>query len=111
MKPGARSSFEGRVALPGGRRIFLRCQGTGRPTVILEAGLRSRADVWSEKADARQTQDPVFQAPVKRTKVCAYDRPGATITSDNRNLVSRSDPVRMPRSAAETFFTPTASAS
>lgn len=100
-KPGARLRFAGRVRLPNGRRIYLRCQGTGRPTVILEAGLRNRADVWSEKADPRQAEPPVFQALARRTKVCAYDRPGVTLTADGRNLTSRSDPVRMPRSAAD----------
>jgi hypothetical protein len=39
-----------KVALPDGRRLFLECRGKGSPTVVLEAGLRNRGDVWSTLA-------------------------------------------------------------
>jgi len=39
--------FAGRVAISGGRSLFLMCRGTGRPTVLLEAGLRNRGGTCS----------------------------------------------------------------
>lgn len=57
------------------RRLYLECQGRGRPTAILEAGLRNRADIWSEKNDPRQTQEQVLPSVAGFTRVCAYDRP------------------------------------
>jgi pimeloyl-ACP methyl ester carboxylesterase len=83
-----------RVALPDGRRLFLECRGKGSPTVILEAGLRNDADVWTELAAPGQTVT-VFGSLTRRTRVCAYDRPG-TVSADGSGR-SRSDPVRMPR--------------
>jgi hypothetical protein len=35
--------FRGLVDIGGGRRIYLKCRGTGGPTVVLEAGYRSSA--------------------------------------------------------------------
>lgn len=32
----------------GGRRLYLECRGSGSPTVVLEAGYRSPATVWSD---------------------------------------------------------------
>jgi pimeloyl-ACP methyl ester carboxylesterase len=84
-----------KVALPDGRRLFLECRGKGSPTVVLEAGLRNRGDVWSTLAAPGQTKT-VFGALARRTRVCEYDRPG-TVSAD-LTARSRSDPVRMPRS-------------
>lgn len=95
---GARSSFAGRVTLPGGRRIYLECRGRGSPTVIFESGLRNRADIWSEPLEPTQRQVTVFPAVARLSRVCAYDRPGTTIGT---NATSRSDPVRMPRTARD----------
>ncbi len=92
------ASFAGRVALPSGRKLYLECQGHGSPTVILEAGLRNRADIWSEPATPTQKQATVFPGVASFTRVCSYDRPGTTLGADHR---SRSDPVRMPRTASE----------
>jgi len=83
-----------RVVLPDGRRLFLECRGKGTPTVVLEAGFRNRADVWSTLAAPGQTVT-VFGALARDTRVCAYDRPG-TVSAD-LSARSRSDPVRMPR--------------
>jgi hypothetical protein len=33
--------FADRVEIPGGRGLYLECHGSGFPTVIFEAGLRS----------------------------------------------------------------------
>jgi hypothetical protein len=32
----------------GGHQLFLECQGTGSPTVVLEAGYRSPLDFWTD---------------------------------------------------------------
>jgi pimeloyl-ACP methyl ester carboxylesterase len=93
--------FAGLVNI-GGRELYLKCRGSGSPTVILEAGFRTRADVWS--ADLVQPDAPrtmVFPGVAAFTRVCAYDRPGTATVLDGELLPSRSDPVPMPRTAAE----------
>lgn len=101
--------FAGLVEIGGGRRLWLECWGQGSPTVILEAGLRSRSDAWS-----RDYQEPegartmVLPAIAQFTRVCAYDRPG-TIGAVNPELdpdgphffPSRSDPVPQPRTTQD----------
>ena len=70
------------------------------PTVILEAGFRTRADVWSD--DLVQPEAPrtmVFPGVAAFTRVCAYDRPGTATVRDDGLHPSRSDPVTMPRTA------------
>jgi pimeloyl-ACP methyl ester carboxylesterase len=101
--------FAGLVDIGGGRRMYLESRGTGSPTVILEAGLLGRGDVWSrdlrEPAEGRTMVLPGLAA---FTRVCAYDRPG-TIGTINPDLdpdgplfyPSRSDPVPMPRTAQD----------
>ncbi len=86
----------------GGRSLYLECRGTGSPTVILEAGFRTRADVWSEdlvQPDAPRTM--VFPGVAAFARVCAYDRPGTSTVIDGALLPSRSDPVAMPRTALD----------
>lgn len=68
----------------GGRRLFLSCQGTGSPSVILEAGLNDGAAVWSA------VQGEVAQT----TRVCSYDR------ADVPGGASDPDPAPGLRSAA-----------
>jgi pimeloyl-ACP methyl ester carboxylesterase len=48
----------------GGRRINLRCSGSGTPTVVLVSGLGSWSVVWYK------TQAEI----AKRTRVCSFDR-------------------------------------
>jgi hypothetical protein len=55
LPPAAQSDFAGLVDI-GGRRLYLECRGTGSPTVVLEAGYRSPATVWS--ADLVQPERP-----------------------------------------------------
>jgi pimeloyl-ACP methyl ester carboxylesterase len=43
----------------------------------------------------------VFPGVAAFTRVCAYDRPGTTTVTEGVLLLSRSDPVAMPRTAAE----------
>lgn len=54
------------VALADGRHLNIRCQGTGRPVVLLEAGANAESSTWFR-----------VHAPIARlTRVCAYDRAG-----------------------------------
>jgi pimeloyl-ACP methyl ester carboxylesterase len=106
LVPGARSAeaqspasggdFAGRVEIPGGRHLYLECHGSGSPTVIFEAGLRSRGDIWTWSREGVGTGVQPRIAPFTRT--CFYDRPG---TLAHFPYVSRSDPVPMPRSTGE----------
>jgi pimeloyl-ACP methyl ester carboxylesterase len=50
----------------GGRRLHLRCEGTGQPTVILEASGFGNSHSY----------DAVLPRLAERTRVCAYDRAG-----------------------------------
>lgn len=54
------------VAIGHGRSLYLHCEGTGSPTVILEAGFGGDSNDWSE------VQGPLGRA----TRTCAYDRAG-----------------------------------
>ena len=59
--------FGGRlVSIGGGRSLYLKCQGSGSPTVILEAGVGAGSDDWSE----------VQPRLARATRTCAYDRAG-----------------------------------
>lgn len=68
------------VALPDGRRIHLRCSGTGTPTVILDAGLGLDSSIWMR----------VLPGLAAITRTCAYDRAG----------YGQSDAGPMPRDSA-----------
>src|SRR5262245_31980255 len=70
----AHGDFAHRVAIPGGRRLYLECRGAGRPTVVLEAGTGNLANIWSEPPAGRGPA--VLPAVASFTRVCAYDRPG-----------------------------------
>ena len=66
----------------GDRRIFLRCIGSGKPTVILEAGYGDNGTIWA----------PVQIHASEFVRVCSYDRAG----------LERSDePPHYPRTGAE----------
>jgi len=88
--------LSGRIAIGGGRHLYLECHGSGSPTVVLDAGHRGRGDVWNLSDDPKAT--PVLAGVQQFTRVCMYDRPG-TVGSGPEDF-SRSDPVPMPRNAA-----------
>lgn len=97
------SDFAGLVDI-GGRRLYLECQGSGSHNVILQSGYGNAADIWT----LAETHPPAVIEGVRAfTRVCAYDRPGSLrLPADHRNptalpLPSRSEPVAMPRSAAD----------
>lgn len=69
-EPSEADSFREEQVDIGGRELFLRCQGVGSPTVILEHGLASDAASW-------QT---VQEDLADHTKVCAASRAGMTLS-------------------------------
>ena len=89
--------FAGLVGIGDGRKMYVECHGRGRPTVILEAGLRSRGDFWMPTEETTGTA--VATGVARFTRACILDRPGTTLGAE---AFSRSDPVRMPRTAADT---------
>ena len=104
----AQSDFAGFVDIGAGRRLYLECRGTGSPVVVLEAGYRSSARIWSE--DLHQSGAPrtmVLAGVAVFTRVCAYDRPGTVAAVNDSVRQSRSDPVPMPRTARMSLLTST----
>lgn len=99
--PEVDGHFAGMVDV-GGRMLYFECEGAGSPTVILEAGFRTRADLWSDdliQPDAPRTM--VLPGVAEFTRVCAYDRPGTATVRDGELLTSRSDRAPMPRTAED----------
>ena len=102
-----RSGDLGLVQEVDGRSLFLECQGSGSPTVVLQSGFGNAGDIWS----LTDTSAPaVFPALAESNRVCVYDRPGSMITTTDAGgalaladsaLPGRSDPAPMPRDAAE----------
>lgn len=56
----------GRLLTVDGLTMHVDCRGSGRPVILLEAGLTAGSWSWGT----------VFDALAQRTEVCAYDRPG-----------------------------------
>ncbi len=94
---GHHKDFAGLVDIGGGRKIYMKCQGTGSPTVVLVSGLGNAADIWSVTTDPKNGP-PVFDEVAKSTRVCAYDRPGTIRVTDD-DKPSPSTPVEQPTSA------------
>jgi len=85
-------SFAKRVDIGGGRMMYIECQGSGSPTVLLISGTDAASDLWHA---ADQKGPTVYDDIQKTTRVCAYDRPGAPHLDQ---ILSRSDPVPQPTS-------------
>ena len=97
----ASGDFTGLVDI-GGRSLYLECHGTGSPTVVLVAGLRSSARYWTD--DLLHPDAPrgmVLRGVAKFTRVCAYDRPGTYASIGEDDFVSRSTAIAQPRTAPE----------
>ena len=82
-------NFAGLVDIGDGRKMYLKCGGTGSPTVVLVGGLRASADDWSI---SDKSKSAVFSEVTKFTRVCSCDRPGTPVD----DKPSRSDPVQQP---------------
>ena len=78
---GASDTHIGRlVRLPDGRRINLRCSGSGAPTVLFEGGYAANSQAWWK-----------VQPEIAKThRACSYDRAG----------YGQSDPGPQPRDGA-----------
>ncbi len=72
---------EGVLIPVGRRRLWIACDGSGGPTVIMDAGVNSGSQAWSL----------VQPGIAKFTRVCVYDRAG----------LGRSDPIPRPRTSNE----------
>jgi pimeloyl-ACP methyl ester carboxylesterase len=95
----AGGDIAGPVEIGSGRRLWLVCRGEGSPTVIFEAGAGHSSAVWDAVALPPESgQTAVLPGVAAFTRVCAYDRPGTMVDADHRG---RSDPVPMPRTAAD----------
>src|SRR5437867_5189466 len=93
---GASGDFAGLIDIGGGRKMYLECRGSDSPTVILEAGYRNDAEIWSTQLEPGMKT--VFSEVPKFTRVCAYDRPGTFLDATH---LGRSTPVPMPRTARD----------
>lgn len=65
----------------GGHRLYLHCAGEGQPTVLLDSGMSSTTDSWTE----------VQPSVAEFTRACSYDRAG----------LGRSDPGPAPRTSGQ----------
>jgi pimeloyl-ACP methyl ester carboxylesterase len=95
--PSTSGEFAGLIDI-GGRSLYLECHGQGGPTVILEAGLDGRGDVWNR----------VQPGVAAFTRVCSYDRPSTLGEVDPSQdpagplfYPSRSDPVPQSRTTQD----------
>jgi pimeloyl-ACP methyl ester carboxylesterase len=99
-QPSTAGDFAALVDIGGDRRIYLECHGAGAPTIVLEAGYRASARVWSEDLrPSRMSRTMVFAGVAVYTRVCIYDRPGTVAPLKDDVRPSRSDPVPQPRTA------------
>jgi pimeloyl-ACP methyl ester carboxylesterase len=91
--------FRGQIGIGGGRKLYLRCAGRGRPTVIMESGIHDSSDPWTMTATAPPvpSSPSVFAGVARFTHVCIYDRPGTIRYTQPPALTMRSTPVSMPR--------------
>jgi pimeloyl-ACP methyl ester carboxylesterase len=56
----------GQLVDVGGHRLYLHCNGSGSPAVVLEAGLGESSSAW----------ETIAPAVAHQTRVCTYDRAG-----------------------------------
>ena len=81
----------------GGRKMYMECQGKGRPTVVFVSGAGDRTETWSTTKDP--SEQAVLPAIAETNRVCAYDRPGTfLVTGEGIEdfKKSRSTPVHQP---------------
>ena len=90
-------SFAGLVDIGRGRKLYLECQGSGTPTVVLVPGSVAAADTWSDVTDSsgafKPSSSAVYPEVGRLTRVCSYDRPG---TVRDNGTFSPSTPAQQP---------------
>lgn len=97
---GPSGDFAGLVDIGSKRNLYTECRGSGAPNVILEAGYRSPANVWTDDLiQPTQPRTMVLPGVAAFSRVCAYERPGTDIVLDGVLHKSRSTPIPMPRTA------------
>jgi pimeloyl-ACP methyl ester carboxylesterase len=101
--PATGASSTGLVKIGGGRKLFLKCRGTGTPTVVLISGFRGGYDDWTHVVAGPDktpvtSRRAVFPRIGRFTRVCAYDRPG---TVSFGGAMTPSTPVRQPTTAKD----------
>ena len=68
--PPPKITFErigsGELVDVGGRQLYVECIGSGRPTILLEAGFGGSSELWAD----------VLPELGRETRTCAYDRAG-----------------------------------
>jgi len=72
-------SFAKRVDIGGGRMMYIECNGSGSPTVVLMSGSGAASDSWHA---ADQKGPTVYDDIQKTARVCAYDRPDIRVGDD-----------------------------
>lgn len=86
----------GLIDIGDGRRMFLECQGTGSPAVILISGRSDRSDIWQTVSNKAAPGTGVYSGVAKFTRVCVYDRPGTVKIVGTTIEPSRSTSVPQP---------------
>src|SRR4051794_6417100 len=89
---GRQQDIAGTFDVGGGRKMYMQCSGQGSPTVVLISGGAIAGDVWDSPLGKQPT---VYPRIATTTRVCVYDRPGAT-RAVAAGGISRSDPVPQP---------------
>jgi pimeloyl-ACP methyl ester carboxylesterase len=79
--PGVAS---GELVDVGGRSLYVECIGSGRPTVVLEAGFGGSADDWRS----------VLPELGRTTRTCAYDRAGLGASDPIPGVHDAGDEIR-----------------
>ncbi len=74
----------GRLVDVGGHRLYLRCEGSGSPAIVLEAGFGGDSDDW------RDTQRDL----ARTTRTCSYDRAGRGSSVGRRGVHDAADEIR-----------------
>ena len=93
------TACSGLVKVGRGRTIYLECQGTGSPTVVLVAGQGERAENWGQLPNGNSmapSPNAVYPQVSQFTRVCAYDRPGTTTETPSGFAKTPSAPVAQP---------------
>ncbi|MCK0174155.1 hypothetical protein [Mycolicibacterium sp. F2034L] len=111
--PAHADTGTGLVDIGAGRQLFLRCEGTGSPTVFVIPGKGSYAEAWNVavppddavrsspydvigRAQLAPSEDAVQPTVARSTRICAYDRPDTRFDGDER-----STPVPQPHTVQQ----------
>jgi pimeloyl-ACP methyl ester carboxylesterase len=68
----------------GGRHLYVECIGSGRPTILLEAGFGGGSNLWAD----------VLPELGRETRTCAYDRAGIGVSEEIPGVHDAGDEIR-----------------